>query len=153
MIKTIGEDAPRAIAISALGTILAARTAEGAPELYDRLNRTLANAEEITWVQEEPANAGAWSFLRPQLAQLLGRLAQIETPQPKWVRFLYAYPNRVTSRLLETLAAQRDRAQAKRVIQTLAERADTGAVIVASNATRCETYSATMSLSVVKRWW
>ena len=27
------------------------------------------------------------------------------TEQPKWVRFLYAYPNRVTARLLETIAA------------------------------------------------
>jgi 2-oxoglutarate dehydrogenase E1 component len=27
------------------------------------------------WVQEEPANGGAWSFLRPQLAELLGQEA------------------------------------------------------------------------------
>ncbi|MBC7928430.1 MAG: 30S ribosomal protein S12 methylthiotransferase RimO [Bryobacteraceae bacterium] len=43
--------------------------------------------------------------IRDGLAHLLARLAGIETPQPKWVRFLYAYPNRVTSRLLETIAA------------------------------------------------
>jgi ribosomal protein S12 methylthiotransferase len=36
---------------------------------------------------------------------LLARLAQIETPQQKWVRFLYAYPNRVTQKLLDTIAA------------------------------------------------
>jgi ribosomal protein S12 methylthiotransferase len=36
---------------------------------------------------------------------LLARLAAIETPHPKWIRFLYAYPNRVTARLLETIAA------------------------------------------------
>ncbi len=39
------------------------------------------------------------------LALLLERLAQIETPQEKWIRFLYAYPNKVTTKLLETVAA------------------------------------------------
>src|SRR4030095_9312784 len=39
------------------------------------------------------------------LAHLLARLAELPTEQPKWVRFLYAYPNRVTSRLLDTVAA------------------------------------------------
>src|SRR5437763_299724 len=39
------------------------------------------------------------------LAALLGRLAQIETPQEKWIRFLYAYPNKVTQKLLDTIAA------------------------------------------------
>src|SRR3569833_3005078 len=38
------------------------------------------------------------------LAELLARLAQIETPHEKWVRFLYAYPNKVTQRLLDTIA-------------------------------------------------
>jgi ribosomal protein S12 methylthiotransferase len=42
--------------------------------------------------------------LKDGLAQLLGRLAQIETPFEKWVRFLYAYPNRVTQKLLDTIA-------------------------------------------------
>jgi ribosomal protein S12 methylthiotransferase len=40
--------------------------------------------------------------LRDGLAQLLARLAQVEELQ--WVRFLYAYPNRVTQKLLDTLA-------------------------------------------------
>ena len=38
------------------------------------------------------------------LAELLARLAQIETPQPAWIRFLYCYPNRITGRLLDVLA-------------------------------------------------
>jgi ribosomal protein S12 methylthiotransferase len=41
--------------------------------------------------------------LRDGLAQLLGKLAAIEELQ--WVRFLYAYPNRVTQKLLDTIAA------------------------------------------------
>ena len=44
------------------------------------------------------------SGLKDGLAQLLARLAQIETPQQKWVRFLYAYPNKVTQKLLDTIA-------------------------------------------------
>ncbi len=31
-------------------------------------------------------------------------LAQIETPLPKWLCFLYAYPNKVTQKLLDTIA-------------------------------------------------
>jgi 2-oxoglutarate dehydrogenase E1 component len=31
------------------------------------------SAPRFCWVQEEPANMGAWSFLRPQLAEILGR--------------------------------------------------------------------------------
>ena len=30
---------------------------------------------------------------------------QIETPREKWIRFLYAYPNKVTQKLLDTIAA------------------------------------------------
>jgi ribosomal protein S12 methylthiotransferase len=35
---------------------------------------------------------------------LLARLAEIETPHEKWIRFLYAYPNKVTQKLLDTIA-------------------------------------------------
>jgi len=31
------------------------------------------DAKDVRWVQEEPANQGAWSFVRPRLAALLGR--------------------------------------------------------------------------------
>jgi 2-oxoglutarate dehydrogenase E1 component len=31
------------------------------------------SVERFSWVQEEPANMGAWSFLRPQLAEIIGR--------------------------------------------------------------------------------
>jgi ribosomal protein S12 methylthiotransferase len=41
--------------------------------------------------------------LRDGLAQLLEKLAQ--TDDLLWVRFLYAYPNRVTQKLLDTIAA------------------------------------------------
>ena len=30
-----------------------------------------ANAEEVVWAQDEPANQGAWSFVRPLLVPLL----------------------------------------------------------------------------------
>jgi ribosomal protein S12 methylthiotransferase len=41
--------------------------------------------------------------LRDGLAQLLEKLAQVD--DLLWVRFLYAYPNRVTQKLLDTIAA------------------------------------------------
>jgi ribosomal protein S12 methylthiotransferase len=39
---------------------------------------------------------------RPELADLLDALAPL--PGLKWLRFLYAYPNKITPRLLETIA-------------------------------------------------
>src|SRR5690349_6814817 len=42
--------------------------------------------------------------LRDGLALLLARLAEIETHHETWIRFLYAYPNKVTQKLLDTIA-------------------------------------------------
>ena len=46
------------------------------PLRADLLGKALApyrQAKHVAWVQEEPANMGAWSFLRPQLAEILGK--------------------------------------------------------------------------------
>lgn len=59
---------------------------------------------EINLIGQDTTCYGDDLGLKDGLAALLARLAQIETPQPKWVRFLYAYPNKVTQKLLDTLA-------------------------------------------------
>jgi ribosomal protein S12 methylthiotransferase len=59
---------------------------------------------EINLIGQDTTCYGEDLGLKDGLALLLARLAQIETPQPKWVRFLYAYPNKVTQKLLDTLA-------------------------------------------------
>ncbi len=59
---------------------------------------------EINLIGQDTTCYGEDFEMKDGLAQLLARLAQIETPQPKWVRFLYAYPNRVTQKLLDTIA-------------------------------------------------
>lgn len=59
---------------------------------------------EINLIGQDTTAYGEDFGLKDGLAHLLGRLAGIETPQEKWVRFLYAYPNRVSHRLLETIA-------------------------------------------------
>ncbi len=59
---------------------------------------------EINLIGQDTTSYGEDLGLRDGLAALLARLAQIETEQPKWVRFLYCYPNRVTQQLLDTLA-------------------------------------------------
>ncbi len=59
---------------------------------------------EINLIGQDTTCYGEDFGLKDGLAQLLARLAQIETPQEKWVRFLYAYPNRVTQKLLDTIA-------------------------------------------------
>src|SRR4051812_48112078 len=59
---------------------------------------------EINLIGQDTTCYGEDFGLKDGLAQLLARLAQIETPQPKWVRFLYAYPNKITQKLLDTIA-------------------------------------------------
>jgi ribosomal protein S12 methylthiotransferase len=58
---------------------------------------------EITLIGQDTTSYGEDLGLRDGLAQLLEGLAGIE--ELLWVRFLYAYPNRVTQNLLDTLAA------------------------------------------------
>jgi ribosomal protein S12 methylthiotransferase len=63
---------------------------------------------EINLIGQDTTCYGEDFGLKDGLAQLLARLAQIETPQAKWVRFLYAYPNKVTQKLLDTIAEHAD---------------------------------------------
>jgi ribosomal protein S12 methylthiotransferase len=60
---------------------------------------------EINLIGQDTTCYGEDFGLKDGLGQLLARLAQIETEHRKWVRFLYAYPNRVTQHLLDTIAA------------------------------------------------
>jgi len=60
---------------------------------------------EINLIGQDTTCFGEDLGIRDGLALLLARLAQIETPREKWIRFLYAYPNKVTQKLLDTMAA------------------------------------------------
>jgi ribosomal protein S12 methylthiotransferase len=60
---------------------------------------------EISLIGQDTTCYGEDLGLKDGLALLLERLAQIETPHDKWVRFLYCYPNKVTQKLLDTIAA------------------------------------------------
>lgn len=60
---------------------------------------------EINLIGQDTTCYGEDLGIKDGLATLLARLAAIETPREKWVRFLYAYPNKVSQRLLDTLAA------------------------------------------------
>jgi ribosomal protein S12 methylthiotransferase len=60
---------------------------------------------EINLIGQDTTSYGEDLGLTDGLARLLERLAQIDTPREKWIRFLYAYPNRVTQKLLDTMAA------------------------------------------------
>ena len=59
---------------------------------------------EINLIGQDTTCYGEDFGMKDGLATLLARLAQIETEQEKWVRFLYCYPNKVTQRLLDTIA-------------------------------------------------
>jgi ribosomal protein S12 methylthiotransferase len=64
-----------------------------------------AGVREINLIGQDTTCYGEDLGIRDGLATLLDRLARIETPRAKWVRFLYAYPNKVTQKLLDTMAA------------------------------------------------
>ena len=59
-------------------------------------------ASEITLIGQDTTCYGEDLGLRDGLATLLDTLARI--PNLQWLRFLYAYPNRITSKLLDTIA-------------------------------------------------
>ena len=64
-----------------------------------------SGVREINLIGQDTTCYGEDLGLKDGLAILLEKLAQIETEHAKWVRFLYCYPNRVTQRLLDTIAA------------------------------------------------
>ena len=61
-----------------------------------------SGVSEITLIGQDTTCYGEDLGLKDGLATLLDTLARIEGL--RWLRFLYAYPNRITGRLLETIA-------------------------------------------------
>jgi ribosomal protein S12 methylthiotransferase len=66
-------------------------------------NLAAAGAREISLIGQDTTFYGEDLGLRDGLPVLLERLGQIEDLD--WIRFLYCYPNRITPRLLDTIAA------------------------------------------------
>jgi ribosomal protein S12 methylthiotransferase len=66
-------------------------------------NLAAAGVREISLIGQDTTFYGEDLGLRDGLPVLLERLAQIEDLD--WIRFLYCYPNRITPRLLDTIAA------------------------------------------------
>jgi len=67
----------------------------------ERLARS--GVREITLIGQDTTCYGEDFGLKDGLALLLEKLAGIE--DLRWIRFLYAYPNKITGRLLETIAS------------------------------------------------
>ena len=78
--------------------------------LREAENLVAGGAREITLIGQDTTSYGEDLGLRDGLALLLEKLAQIggahagDGDELLWVRFLYAYPNRVTQKMLDTLA-------------------------------------------------
>src|SRR5450755_2454294 len=62
-----------------------------------------SGVREITLIGQDTTCYGEDFGLKDGLALLLEKLAEIE--DLRWIRFLYAYPNKITGRLLEVIAA------------------------------------------------
>jgi ribosomal protein S12 methylthiotransferase len=71
--------------------------------LREAENLAASGTREVTLIGQDTTSYGEDLGLRDGLAQLLEKLAAVD--DLLWVRFLYAYPNRVTQKLLDTLAA------------------------------------------------
>src|SRR5580693_4700434 len=67
----------------------------------ERLARS--GVREITLIGQDTTCYGEDFGLKDGLALLLEKLAAIE--DLRWIRFLYAYPNKITGKLLETIAS------------------------------------------------
>lgn len=65
-----------------------------------------AGVREITLIGQDTTCYGEDLGLKDGLALLLEKLARIS--DLRWIRFLYAYPNKITGRLLETIAAHQN---------------------------------------------
>jgi ribosomal protein S12 methylthiotransferase len=68
----------------------------------ERLARV--GVREITLIGQDTTCYGEDFGLKDGLALLLEKLAQIQ--DLRWIRFLYAYPNKITGKLLETIGSQ-----------------------------------------------
>src|SRR5213595_2957596 len=71
--------------------------------LREAENLAAGGTREVTLIGQDTTSYGEDLGLRDGLAKLLEALSGID--ELLWVRFLYAYPNRITRRLLETIAA------------------------------------------------
>ena len=65
-------------------------------------NLAASGAREINLIGQDTTYYGEDLGIRDGLPMLLARLAQIEGLT--WIRFLYCYPNRITPKLLDTIA-------------------------------------------------
>ena len=70
--------------------------------LSEAQNLIAQGVREITLIGQDTTCYGEDLGLKEGLAQLLDALAVL--PGLKWLRFLYTYPNKVSTRLLETMA-------------------------------------------------
>ena len=68
-------------------------------------NLAASGVKEINLIGQDTTFYGEDLGLRDGLPLLLERLAEIE--KLNWIRFLYCYPNRITTRLLETIATHK----------------------------------------------
>ena len=66
-------------------------------------NLAASGCREITLIGQDTTSYGEDLGVRDGLAQLLEKLAGVD--ELLWVRFLYAYPNRLTQKLLDAIAA------------------------------------------------
>ncbi|MGO9124452.1 MAG: 30S ribosomal protein S12 methylthiotransferase RimO [Terriglobales bacterium] len=78
-----------------------ARRFESVVAEVERLAR--GGVREVTLIGQDTTCYGEDFGLKDGLALLLEKLAGIE--ELSWIRFLYAYPNKITGRLLETIAS------------------------------------------------
>ena len=100
----LADGCPRSCAFCAI-PLIKGRAVSRRPEaaLADAVWLAGRGVREIVLIAQDTTSYGRDLGMREGLAELLGQLVAA-VPQVDWLRLMYAYPDRVTERLIETLA-------------------------------------------------
>jgi 2-oxoglutarate dehydrogenase E1 component len=88
--------------------VAVARVEELYPFPADELRQVLGRypgTREVVWVQEEPRNMGAWSFVEPRLREVLGELPLRYEGRPERASPAEGYAHRHTAEQMRIVRA------------------------------------------------
>ncbi|HEU4556502.1 MAG TPA: 2-oxoglutarate dehydrogenase E1 component [Longimicrobium sp.] len=108
LVGTGDEQRAERLSIEGVDRVAVARVEELYPfpanELREALGR-FANVREVVWVQEEPRNMGAWTFMEPRLRELLGEVPLRYEGRPERASPAEGYAHRHTAEQMRIVRA------------------------------------------------
>ena len=108
LVGTGDEQRAERLSIEGVDRVAVLRVEELYPFPAGELRQALArypNVREVVWVQEEPRNMGAWTFMEPRLRQLLGDLPLRYEGRPERASPAEGYAHRHTAEQMRIVRA------------------------------------------------